>query len=97
MRNGQAEMTQGEGGPEGKPGGRPPRNGGEASGAAVHEACFLTVTELAEKLRIGRNHAYELVRRNEIPHIRLGNVIRIPRHAFEQWIADRTEGTGRGD
>jgi excisionase family DNA binding protein len=47
---------------------------------------LLTVPEAAKLLRIGRNLAYELVARGEIPSVRLGRVIRIPRTALEQWL-----------
>jgi len=47
----------------------------------------LTVEEAAGLLRIGRNTCYELIRQHQIPHIRLGRVIRIPRFGLEQWIA----------
>jgi excisionase family DNA binding protein len=43
---------------------------------------FLTVEELAAWLRLGRNTAYEIVRRGEIPHVRFGRSIRIPKTAL---------------
>ncbi len=43
---------------------------------------MLTVEEFAAARRIGRSAAYELVRRNEVPHLKLGRRIRIPRHAL---------------
>ena len=46
----------------------------------------LTVEELAAALRIGRNSAYELVRRNEIAHLRIGRSIRIPVGALREYI-----------
>ncbi|MEZ4554828.1 MAG: helix-turn-helix domain-containing protein [Dehalococcoidia bacterium] len=48
------------------------------------EKTMLTVPEAAKLLRIGRNHAYELVARGEIPSVRLGRLIRIPRAALER-------------
>lgn len=41
---------------------------------------LLTVPEVAEVLRIGRNEAYEAVRRGDIPSIRIGRSIRVPSH-----------------
>ena len=49
---------------------------------------LMTVPEAAKLLRISRNLAYELVARGEIPAIRLGRVIRVPRGTLEQWLAD---------
>ena len=43
---------------------------------------FLTVKEAALLLRLKRSTAYELVRRGEIPAIRLGRFIRVPREAL---------------
>ncbi len=50
------------------------------------ETLLLTVQEAAELLRISPNTCYELIRQVRIPHIRLGRVIRIPRHGLETWI-----------
>ncbi len=50
-------------------------------------AQILTVPEAAAYLRISRDHAPELIARGELPHIRLGRVIRVPRLGLEQWIA----------
>lgn len=57
-----------------------------------NEALLMTVPEAAKLLRIGRNHAYELVATGEIPAIRLGRTIRVPRHALEQWLEARAWG-----
>lgn len=42
----------------------------------------LTVEETARFMRISRGAAYEAVRANEIPHIRIGRTIRVPRAAL---------------
>lgn len=54
-----------------------------------HSPDLLTVPEAAKLLRISRNLAYELVTRNELPAVRLGRIIRIPRAALDDWIANR--------
>ncbi len=54
-----------------------------------HEIDLLTVPEAAKVLRISRNLAYELVARQELPAIRLGRVIRIPRYSLDEWIASQ--------
>ena len=59
---------------------------------------LLTVAEAAELLRVHPNHVYELIRRGELPHVRLGRVIRLPRHRLEQWIEDECGASvGGGD
>lgn len=50
------------------------------------EPVLLTVPETARVLRIGRNTCYELIRQGRIPHVRLGRVIRVPRHALLNWL-----------
>ena len=54
---------------------------------AADSSLLLTVSEAAGVLRISRNLAYELVARGELPAVRLGRVIRVPRYGLEQWIA----------
>lgn len=39
-----------------------------------------TVEEAADLLRIGRTAAYEAARRGDLPVVRIGRTIRIPRH-----------------
>ncbi len=46
----------------------------------------MTVEEAAEILRISRNGAYEAVKRGEIPSIRIGRRILIPRAALEMML-----------
>lgn len=47
---------------------------------------LLTVPEAAELLRLSRNGTYELIARGEIPSIRLGRSIRVPRSALDAWL-----------
>lgn len=50
----------------------------------------LTVREIGEILRIGRNNAYSLVQRAErenlFPVLRLGQQYRVPAQSFQQWM-----------
>lgn len=50
--------------------------------ATTTERATLTVDEAAVLLGIGRSAAYEGVHRNEIPHLRVGKRILIPRAAI---------------
>lgn len=54
-----------------------------------HGSDLLTVPEAAKFLRISRNLAYELVARRELPCVRLGRVIRVPRTSLDAWIASQ--------
>ena len=51
----------------------------------------LTVPEVGEVLGISRAGAYELVRSEGFPRIKIGNRIVIPRDKFVQWIDEKSE------
>ena len=53
----------------------------------------LTVEEAAAILGIGRNSAYEAIRRGEIPALRLGRRLLVPRRALERLLWDNDSGT----
>ena len=55
------------------------------------ERLTYTVEEAAELLGISRNSAYEAVRKGEIPTIRLGRRILIPRSRLEAML-DQADG-----
>jgi excisionase family DNA binding protein len=48
---------------------------------------FLTVEELQIWLGIGRGLAYAQVRAGEIPSVRIGRLVRIPRAALVEMVA----------
>ena len=52
---------------------------------------YLTPGELRAYLSLSRNGVYELLRRNEIPHVRFGRLIRIPKTALRQREAASAE------
>jgi excisionase family DNA binding protein len=47
----------------------------------------LTVEQAAKFLRMGRNAVYDGIGRGEIPHRRIGRMIRLSRAALMQWLA----------
>jgi excisionase family DNA binding protein len=55
----------------------------------------LTVEEAGALLGISRTLAYELVRRGEIPSLRLGRRVVVPVRALEA-LLDRVAGEGAG-
>jgi excisionase family DNA binding protein len=55
--------------------------------ATTNERHFLTVRELAAYLRVSRRKAYELVANGEVPSIRVGSSLRIPREELERQLA----------
>ena len=46
----------------------------------------LTVNQLSKSLSLSRGSTYEAIRRGEIPHIRIGRRILIPKAAFERFL-----------
>lgn len=56
----------------------------------MEERLTLTVEEAAQVLGISRALAYELVARAEIPSLRLGRRIVVPRRALEVLLAQAT-------
>lgn len=60
-------------------------------------ATLLTVPEAAKLLRISRNLAYDLVARGEIPAVRLGRVIRVPRASLEEWLTQHAATATSGE
>lgn len=48
----------------------------------------MTVDETAIELGISRNAAYEAVKRGEIPSIRIGRRLLIPKAAFDRMLAE---------
>lgn len=46
-----------------------------------------TIQEAAALLKIGRNSAYEAARRGEIPTLRIGKRLLVPRAAFDRLLA----------
>ena len=57
-----------------------------AGGDESHEPLVLTVTEAAEILGISRSFAYELCRTGELPALRLGRRVVVPRRALVDFV-----------
>lgn len=47
---------------------------------------ILTVDELCEVLRIGKNTAYQLLKGGKIKSIKVGNIYKIPKYAVIDYI-----------
>jgi len=52
---------------------------------------FLTVEELCEILKIGRNAAYTLLNSGELKALRNGRVWRVPKQAVVEYVKHQTE------
>lgn len=51
---------------------------------------FLTVEELCEALKIGRNAAYRLLNSGELKALRNGRVWRVPKQTFIEFVKRQT-------
>lgn len=49
----------------------------------------MTVEEAARELNIGRTYAYELCRTGELPTLKIGRRVLVPRAGLEAFIAER--------
>ena len=54
--------------------------------ALAETPLLLTVPEAARLLQLGRNSVYELVACRQLPALRFGRAIRIPRASLEAWV-----------
>lgn len=54
----------------------------------------ISVPEAGQILGVGRQAAYEAVHRGEIPAIRIGRLLRVPRAAFERMLQGQTPSAG---
>jgi excisionase family DNA binding protein len=55
-----------------------------------------TIEEAAKVLRIGRSAAYSAARRGELPVIRIGRSLRVPRRQLEELIGPGNEERDEG-
>ena len=56
----------------------------------------MTAGEVSEYLQCSVSMVRRLVRRSEIPHIRLGRLVRFRRREVDAWLSRRREGAGSG-
>jgi excisionase family DNA binding protein len=51
-----------------------------------NEGLTMTVAELASWLKIGKNQAYRAVKEKQVPAVRVGRRLLIPRAALNRWL-----------
>ncbi len=54
------------------------------------EKGLLTLSEAAEMIGLGETKTKELLRRGELPRVKIGKSMRIPRSSLQRWIDART-------
>jgi excisionase family DNA binding protein len=55
------------------------------------ETKVLTVNEVGQRLKVGRNTAYELFNQRDFPSFRIGKSLRITEAAFEEWLKNQVK------
>jgi excisionase family DNA binding protein len=58
---------------------------------AMSDRELLRVEEAARVLALSRSKLFLMIAAGELPVVRFGRALRIPRRQLERWIADRTE------
>ena len=56
---------------------------------------MLSVPEVASVLGISRAGAYELVRSDDFPALKIGSRIVVPKEKFIEWVDEKTSETAR--
>jgi excisionase family DNA binding protein len=52
---------------------------------------LLRPSEVAPLLGLTTGRLYQLIASGEVPAVKVGGAIRIPKQAWEQWLADRRD------
>lgn len=55
------------------------------------EGELLRPEQVGQILGVGRTKLYSMLRQGELPVVRIGRLVRIPRAALDSWIAERTQ------
>jgi len=57
-----------------------------------HEPLLLRAAEVARLLGVGRTKVFEMMAAGELPVIRMGRCVRVPRRELHEWLRQRTIG-----
>jgi excisionase family DNA binding protein len=60
-------------------------------GGHAMEPLLLKAGDVAKLLGLGRSKVFAMLAVGELPVIRIGRSVRVPRAALEDWIAERTQ------
>lgn len=56
----------------------------------MEQRLLLRAEEVAEVLGVSRSKVWELIWAGDLPVIRMGRLVRVPRSRLEDWIESRT-------
>ncbi len=51
---------------------------------------LLRAEQVARALGLGRSKTYELMAAGQLPVVRIGRSVRVPREALEEWVRQQT-------
>jgi excisionase family DNA binding protein len=60
-------------------------------GGSAMEALLLKAGDVAKLLGLGRSKVFAMLAVGELPVIRIGRSVRVPRAALERWVAEHTQ------
>jgi excisionase family DNA binding protein len=55
---------------------------------------LMRAEEVGRALGLGRSKAYELMTSGQLPVVRVGRALRVPRSALEEWVRKQTQPAG---
>jgi len=58
----------------------------------MNEPVLLRAQEVAKILGIGRTKVFEMLATGELPVLRIGRSVRVPRGELHEWVRQRTSG-----
>jgi excisionase family DNA binding protein len=50
---------------------------------------LLTIPQAQDKFQVGRTTIYRMIQTGELPTVRIGRSVRIPRTALDEWLRQR--------
>ncbi len=56
---------------------------------------LMRVSEVAHELRLARSFVYELIQSGQLPVVRIGRSVRVPRAELEAWVQERAQTNAR--
>ncbi len=61
----------------------------------TRQPMLMRVSEVAHELRLARSFVYELIQSGQLPAVRIGRSIRVPRAELEAWVHERAQADAR--
>jgi excisionase family DNA binding protein len=61
------------------------------------EPLLLRATEVGKLLGVGRSKVFAMVAAGQLPAIRIGRSVRVPREALERWVREQTVAVDEGN